>query len=193
MSLRLAFLLHAWDADGSACTTSWTTTGAGSTARTTATMSVGRPGRSGRSSPTSRTRGGRPSLWLLDRAAARPGGGALPREVAYAVLGLTRAGISMLPASLRSLLELSPTGFRCWYDKNRRDDWRWFETEPDLRQRPAAAGADRCRARLGDRELPGRGLEALDWYADQCTVDGDVIRLVGNRWRACADEPTPPD
>ena len=42
--------------------------------------------------------------------------------------------------------------------------------------------------RLEKSEITQRGLEALDWYADQCTVESDTIRLVGNRWRR-ADDP----
>jgi hypothetical protein len=115
-----------------------------------------------------------------------------PREVAYATLGLTRPEISILPDSLHGLLATFADQLSVWYDKHRRDDWLWFEQSltydnARLPQALIAAGA-----RLGNNEFLDKGLEALDWYADQCTVDGGTIRLVGNRWRH-ADEPTPSD
>jgi hypothetical protein len=75
-----------------------------------------------------------------------------------------------------------------WYDEHRRQGWLWFENSLTydngrLPQAMIAAGA-----RLEKSEIRQRGLQALDWYADQCTVNSDAIRLVGNRWRR-ADDP----
>jgi hypothetical protein len=74
------------------------------------------------------------------------------------------------------------------YDDNRRDKWRWFEStltydNARLPQALIAAGH-----RLGDTALTRRGLEALDWYAEQCGLHTEVTRLVGNHWRR-APEP----
>jgi hypothetical protein len=113
---------------------------------------------------------------------------ATPRELAYAIIGLTRPELNALPDSLRGLLATLADQLSGWYDKHRRDEWLWFEPSltydnARLPQALIAAGA-----RLGNGEFLDKGLEALDWYADQCTVDDDTIRLVGNRWRH-ADEP----
>ena len=31
--------------------------------------------------------------------------------------------------------------------------------------------------------MAAAGLEALDWYAEQCGIDTDIVRLIGNQWR----------
>jgi hypothetical protein len=115
-------------------------------------------------------------------------GAATPREMAYTIVGLTRPDLSALPASLQRLLDTLADRLSKWYDEHRREGWLWFENaltydNARLPQAMIAAGA-----RLGKNEISQRGLEALDWYADQCTIEGDTIRLVGNRWRR-ADDP----
>ena len=115
-------------------------------------------------------------------------GAATPRELAYTILGLTRPDVSALPASLQGLLATLSDRLSKWYDEHRREGWLWFENELTydngrLPQAMIAAGA-----RLKKSEISQRGLEALDWYADQCTLESDAIHLVGNRWRR-ADEP----
>ena len=115
-------------------------------------------------------------------------GAATPREAAYTILGLTRPDISLLPAPLQRLLDTLSDRLCKWYDEHRREGWLWFENtltydNGRLPQAMIAAGA-----RLEKSEVTQRGLEALDWYADECSVDSDAIRLVSNRWRR-ADDP----
>jgi hypothetical protein len=115
---------------------------------------------------------------------------AAPRETAYTIMGLTRPAISVLPTSLQRLLDTLTDRLCKTYDEHHRDGWLWFEDSLTydngrLPQALIAAGA-----RLEKDAIMQRGLEALDWYAVQCAVDSDAIRLVGNRWRR-ADEPRP--
>jgi glycosyltransferase involved in cell wall biosynthesis len=128
------------------------------------------------------------SQWLLTRLAPCLEAAPYPREIAFAVIGLTRAHPSMLPAPLRKLLRNLADQLAALYDENRRDQWRWFEpslTYDNARLPQALIGAGH---RLGDADLTRRGLEALDWYAEQCGLHTDVTRLVGNHWRR-ADGP----
>ena len=123
------------------------------------------------------------SQWLLTRLGPCLEAAPYPREVAFAVLGLTRAPSSMLPAPLRKLLRTLADRLAALYDENRRDQWRWFEptlTYDNARLPQALIAAGH---RLGDAELTRRGLEALDWYAEQCGLHTEVTRLVGNMWR----------
>ena len=65
---------------------------------------------------------------------------------------------------------------------------------PDLRQRPAAAGAAAGRPAHASDRGHRVGLQALDWYAASAISTGDFVRLVGNRWRyppAADDRPRP--
>ena len=129
------------------------------------------------------------SLWLLSRLGPRLGAAPFPREAAFAVLGLTRPHPSMLPAPLRKLLRTLADRLAVLYDGNRHDDWRWFEpslTYDNARLPQALIAAGH---RLGDTELTRRGLEALDWYAEECGLHTEVTRLIGNRWRRRADGP----
>ena len=116
-------------------------------------------------------------------------GAVTPREEAYSIIGLTRPATSILPTPLLRLLDTLTDRLCKAYDEHRREGWLWFEDSLTydngrLPQALIAAGA-----RLGNDKISQRGLEALDWYAEQCAVDGDTIRLVGNRWRR-ADKPS---
>jgi hypothetical protein len=111
-----------------------------------------------------------------------------PREMAYTIIGLTRPAMSVLTTPLQGLLDTLTDRLCQAYNKHRREGWLWFEDSLTydngrLPQALIAAGA-----RLEKDQIMQRGLEALEWYADQCTVNGDTIRLVSNRWRR-ADEP----
>lgn len=114
-----------------------------------------------------------------------------PREVAFALLGLTRPDLDALPEPLQAAIGPQAARLAGWYDQHRRDGWEWFEDRltydnARLPQALIAAGS-----RLGDPDLVQRGVAALDWYADQCCVDGEAVRLIGNHWRR-ADTPVPP-
>lgn len=103
------------------------------------------------------------------------------RETAFVLLGLARPQDQVV-SGLPDLLARLAGRLKTAYDGAQRDGWRWFEDRltydnARLPQALIAAGA-----RLGDEALLRCGLSALDWYAEQCT-DGDLIRLVGNRWR----------
>jgi hypothetical protein len=121
---------------------------------------------------------------VLDRLTA-------PRELAFALLGLTRPDLDALAEPLRAAVRTLADRLAGWYDQHRRDGWEWFEEKltydnARLPQALIAAGS-----RLGDLELVQRGVTALDWYAAQCGLEGAAVRLVGNRWRE-ADRSVPP-
>ena len=106
-----------------------------------------------------------------------------PRELAFALLGLTRPDLDSLPEPLQSAVRRLADRLAGWFDENRRDGWEWFEEQltydnARLPQALIAAGS-----RLGDPDLVQRGITALDWYADQCGVDTAAVQLVGNLWR----------
>ena len=114
---------------------------------------------------------------------------ASPREVAFTVLGLSRPGLGVLPDAANEVLHDLSGRLSGWYEEHRRDDWLWFEEKltydnARLPQALIAAGH-----RLDNPALLKSGLEALDWYAEQCALHTDTVRLVGNRWRR-SDEPS---
>jgi hypothetical protein len=124
-----------------------------------------------------------PCLQLLIEMQPCLEGIAAPRETAYTIIGLTRPATSVLPTPLLRLLDTLADRLCKTYDEHRREGWQWFEDSLTydngrLPQALIAAGT-----RLEKDKITQRGLEALDWYAEQCTVDSDTIRLVGNRWR----------
>ena len=114
---------------------------------------------------------------------------ASPREMAFTVLGLSRPALGVLPEGAYEVLHDLAGQLSGLYDAHRRDDWLWFEEEltydnARLPQALIAAGH-----RLDNPAMLKSGLEALDWYAEQCSVHTDTVRLVGNRWRR-SDEPS---
>jgi glycosyltransferase involved in cell wall biosynthesis len=120
---------------------------------------------------------------MLEEMAPLLAESASPRCVAYAVLGLSAPQTEVLSASLQPLLATLAERLAGWYAGVRTDEWRWFEgyltyDNARLPQALIAAGA-----RLQNERWCSAGLEALEWYADQCGLDGSVVTLVGNRWR----------
>lgn len=134
-----------------------------------------------------------PSLALLESMAPTLAGELSPRGCSFAVLGLSRPPADTLSEPLQTLLRTMADRLLTGYRENRTDDWRWFErtlTYDNARLPQAMLAAGR---RLDDPAMVEAGLESLDWYADQCTLNGPVVRLVGNRWRDPSDEMAEPD
>ena len=73
------------------------------------------------------------------------------RTAAYAMLGLARLDADRLDPGASLLERLVDAARRRATQRNARDDWRWFEDELTLRQRPPAAGADHRRRRARPR------------------------------------------
>lgn len=124
-----------------------------------------------------------PSLRLLADLAPAVERIRSPRGVAFAVLGLSRPATETLPEPLHKLLRSGADHLSALYAATAREGWRWFENvlaydNARLPQALLAAGD-----RLGDEALVGQGLEALDWYGEQCALHTPVVRLIGNRLR----------
>ena len=93
--------------------------------------------------------------------------------MAFAVLGLTRPDPATLPAPLRdTLANLAEPARRLvrQLPRARTGPGSRSVLTYDNARLPQALIAAGCR--LGDQDLTCRGLEALDWYANQCGVDG---------------------
>ena len=123
-----------------------------------------------------------PSLRLLEELAPVIERTDSLRTMAFAVIGLTRPPLQALSAPLRGLLEELGNRLLAVYSGYRSDDWRWFESSltydnARLPQALIAAGQ-----RLDDPRMLAAGLESLDWYGAQCSLDGPAVRLVGNSW-----------
>jgi glycosyltransferase involved in cell wall biosynthesis len=102
-----------------------------------------------------------------------------PRSMAFAALGLARAGGDDAVGVLRALAERLAGLQR----SNASADWYWAEDaltydNARLPQALIAAGA-----RLGDDDLVREGTRALQWYAGELDIDGESLRLVGHRGR----------
>jgi glycosyltransferase involved in cell wall biosynthesis len=129
------------------------------------------------------------SLRILTEMLPSMKAAASPREVAFTVLGLSRPALGVLPEAAIEVLQDLVGQLSDLYDEHRRDDWLWFEdnlTYDNARLPQALIAAGH---RLDNPALLKSGLEALDWYAEQCGVHTDTVRLVGNRWRR-SDEPS---
>ena len=123
-----------------------------------------------------------PSLRLLEELAPAIKRTDSLRTMAFAVIGLTRPPLQALSAPLRSLLESLGNRLLAVYSGYRTDDWQWFESSltydnARLPQALIAAGQ-----RLGNPQMLAAGLESLNWYGAQCSLDGPAVRLVGNSW-----------
>lgn len=123
-----------------------------------------------------------PSRLLLEQLVDVVASTDSPRTMAYALIGLTRPALSVLPAGARDLLPVFASRLAERHREGSSPDWPWFEDilaydNARLPQALIAAGS-----RLGDNALIDRGVAALDWYSGLCNIDGSYVRLVGNRW-----------
>ena len=130
-----------------------------------------------------------PSLRMLEELAPAIERTDSLRTMAFAVIGLTRPPLGALTAPLRRLLDLLADQLLEAYTAFRTDAWRWFENtltydNARLPQALIAAGH-----RMNDVSMLTAGLEALDWYATQCSLDGPAVRLVGNAWHRSSEAP----
>jgi hypothetical protein len=106
-----------------------------------------------------------------------------PRTMAFAALGLARAGGERLGDDAIDVLRTLAGGLADLQRANASDDWYWAEDaltydNARLPQALIAAGA-----RLGDEDLVREGVRALEWYARELDIDGESLRLVGHRGR----------
>lgn len=104
-----------------------------------------------------------------------------PRSVAYAILGLSAPSAEVLgPAGVAALRALAGR-LDEQYQATRNDDWPWFEpalSYDNARLPQALLAAGRA---IDDDAMIGRGLDALEWYADICGAGSPYVRLVGHR------------
>ncbi len=106
-----------------------------------------------------------------------------PRSVAYAAIGLSRPPPEVLGESGQKLLGTFADLLLGCYTDTRREDWRWFAddlTYDNARLPQALIAAGR---RLREPSVLAAGVEALEWYADQCRLDTDAVRLIGHKGR----------
>lgn len=106
-----------------------------------------------------------------------------PRSVAYAAIGLSRPRSDVLGEAGEKLLGRFAELLLGYYNETRRDDWPWFAddlTYDNARLPQALISTGR---RLREPSLVTAGVEALNWYADQCGVDTDAVRVIGHKGR----------
>ncbi len=99
------------------------------------------------------------------------------------MIGLSRLDDASRSEPLDELLRVLALRLYDWYVGSRTDEWRWFEPvlsydNARLPQALIAAGF-----RLDEPEWRQAGIEALDWYAQQCGIDTSSVQMIGNQWR----------
>lgn len=124
-----------------------------------------------------------PCLRLLEEMAPTLLTSLSPRQVAFTVIGLSRLDDVFRSEPLDRLLRVLALRLYDWYNGARTDEWRWFEDvlsydNARLPQALIAAGF-----RLDEPDWQRAGIEALDWYAQQCGIDTSSVQMVGNQWR----------
>jgi glycosyltransferase involved in cell wall biosynthesis len=131
-----------------------------------------------------------PSLILLREMLPALAAQRWPRTIAFAVLGLARAGPEAVGGDADAVLRELAARLANLQCANATPDWYWAEDvlaydNARLPQALIAAGV-----RLGDDAMVDEGLRSLDWYADELGIDEPYLRLVGHRGRR-RGEPRP--
>ena len=124
-----------------------------------------------------------PSLRLLEQLAPLIARLRQPRAIAFAVIGLTRPHPGVLSPALRAILDDLSDRLLQGYLANAEPGWWWPEDQltydnARLPQALIAAGETLSRPEMG-----AAGLQALDWYLEQCTSADGYLQLIGNHWR----------
>lgn len=125
-----------------------------------------------------------PSVDLLREMVPALGSDPTPRAAAFALLGLARPAPRLLPQVLYEPLRTLADHLAARYAGSADRDWQWFEDSLTYDNARLAQALIVAGARLDEPNLLAIGLQALDWYIEQCVLDSGVVRLVGNRWRA---------
>ena len=131
-----------------------------------------------------------PSLILLREMLPALAAQRSPRTMAFAALGLARADPGVVGDDAgRGPARASAARLADLQRANASPDWYWAEDvltydNARLPQALIAAGD-----RLGDAEMLGEGLRALDWYAGELDIDGPWLQLVGHRGRRRGEPP----
>jgi hypothetical protein len=115
-----------------------------------------------------------------------------PRTIAFAALGLARAGAERLGVQGTEMLALLSGRLADQQRVNGSADWYWAEDvlaydNARLPQALIAAGM-----RLGDEMLVSEGIRSLEWYVGELGIAGPWLQLVGHRGRR-RGEPRPGD
>ena len=133
-----------------------------------------------------------PSLILLREMLPALAEQRSPRTMAFAALGLARAGGDLVGPEATDVLGLLAGRLADQQRVNGSADWYWAEDvlaydNARLPQALVAAGM-----RLGDGKLVSEGMRSLKWYEAELGIAGPWLRLVGHRGRR-RDDPRPND
>jgi hypothetical protein len=125
----------------------------------------------------------RPSVDLLQEMLTALAELRWPRAMAFATIGLARAGNDELGDAATDVLRMLAGRLADLQRVNATGAWYWAEDvlaydNARLPQALIAAGA-----RLGDADLTSEGLRALTWYAGELGIGDEYVRLVGHRGR----------
>jgi hypothetical protein len=107
--------------------------------------------------------------------------------MAFGALGLARAGPDVVGGDAEAVLRSLAGRLAALQRSNASAGWYWAEDlliydNARIPQALIAAGA-----RLGDEELVGEGVRALEWYSEELGIDGPFVELVGHRGRRRGD------
>jgi glycosyltransferase involved in cell wall biosynthesis len=106
------------------------------------------------------------------------------RSVAFSLLGWSRKYERDRDPTTGAAVDQLVDTLMAQLDANADEGWYWFEdvlTYDNARLPQSLLAASRARPNQDARTA---ALRALDWYCEQCHVDGPAVTLVGNRWRA---------
>jgi glycosyltransferase involved in cell wall biosynthesis len=131
-----------------------------------------------------------PSLSLLREMLPALAEQRSPRTMAFAALGLARAGPEVIGGDAADVLRDLAGRITQLQRANASPDWYWAEDvlaydNARLAQALIAAGS-----RLGDEEMVREGMRSLEWYAGELGIDDPFLQLVGHRGRR-RGEPRP--
>lgn len=109
-------------------------------------------------------------------------------SIAYGLLGVARAS-ELLGDKVDDLQRRLARRLLDGHREHSTEKWQWFEpwlTYDSARLSQSLVAAGRA---LNDQEMMDIGIMSLEWFAGECGVGGDYVRLIGNDWRD-KDDPT---
>jgi glycosyltransferase involved in cell wall biosynthesis len=106
------------------------------------------------------------------------------RSAAFALLGLSRLLEVEGGAGARAQAEELVDFLAARLEQCAGEGWWWFEETLTYDNARLPQGLLAAARVLDDAATARTALRALDWYGEQCRVDGPEVVLVGNRWRS---------
>jgi glycosyltransferase involved in cell wall biosynthesis len=125
-----------------------------------------------------------PTTVLMERIAdGYAGFEPTPRNAMYTLLGLARVPEGNFIVGREQLIDELAAGLVALHTEHSRPEWDWFEPRITYDNARMSQSLIVAGQRLGNQHYLDVGLRTLEWFGNECCLDGPIVHLPGNQGR----------